>query len=169
MAGGGEPRFSYLLPGSQPGLGTAAPLPPKKRNQVFSLNPFHKGRNAGVPVLREPLQSGHCKSCCQSCCYRYLLLHLQPGMCPVCRFKDQSLDPVAFGSSLRLMPCISAAQLISIFKVPHQPLNGEGEAKLLEGNKPNQNNPQQQEAGNVKKYFSLEAAGWHEGCCKGRE
>lgn len=47
-------------------------------------------------------------------------------------------------------------------------LEGEGEAKLLEGNKPNQNNPQQQEAGNVKKYFSPEAAGWHQGCCKGR-
>lgn len=75
---------------------------------------------------------------------------------------------MAFGSSLRLMRCISAAQLISIFKDPHQRLKSEGEAKLLEGNKPNQNSPQQQEAGNGKKFFSLEAAGWHEGCCKGR-
>lgn len=75
---------------------------------------------------------------------------------------------MAFGSSLRLMRCISTAQLISIFKVSHQRLKGEGEAKLLEGNKPNQNSPQQQEAGNGEKYFSLEAAGWREGCCKGR-
>lgn len=65
------------------------------------------------------------------------------------------------------MRCISAAQLISIFKVPHQCLKGEGEAKLLEGNKPNQNNPQQQVAGNVKKYFSLEAAGVARGLLQG--
>jgi len=45
-----------------------------------------------------------------------------------------------------------AAQLVSIFKVPHWPSKGEGEAKLLEEEK--KNLPEQQEAGNENKYFS---------------